>query len=94
MSHHYSGPNIGFPRGDARLDLTDLYAFPKPREPNKSNAGIFLLKPFTEYTADDFCVLVSINLAGFINVTQLAIKQMQAQRDRRQHCEHQRRPRR
>jgi len=29
MSHHYSGPNIGFPRGDARLDLTDLYAFPK-----------------------------------------------------------------
>jgi Domain of unknown function (DUF4331) len=30
MSHHYSGPNIGFPRGDARLDLTDLYAFPKP----------------------------------------------------------------
>ncbi len=30
MSHHYSGPNWGFPRGDARLDLTDLYAFPKP----------------------------------------------------------------
>jgi hypothetical protein len=36
MSHHYWGPNIGFPRGDARLDLTDLFAFPKPREPNKS----------------------------------------------------------
>jgi pimeloyl-ACP methyl ester carboxylesterase len=36
MSHHYSGPNIGFPRGDARLDLTDLYAFPKPRDPGKS----------------------------------------------------------
>ena len=33
MSHHYSGPNIGFPRGDARLDLTDLYAFPKPGGP-------------------------------------------------------------
>jgi len=29
MSHHYSGPDFGFPRGDARLDLTDLYAFPK-----------------------------------------------------------------
>ena len=28
MSHHYSGPDFGFPRGDARLDLTDLYAFP------------------------------------------------------------------
>lgn len=36
MSHHYSGPSIGFPRGDARLDLTDLYAFPKPGEPGKS----------------------------------------------------------
>jgi hypothetical protein len=36
MSHHYSGPNIGFPRGDARLDLTDLYAFPKPGAPGKS----------------------------------------------------------
>src|SRR5436305_6341608 len=36
MSHHYSGPNIGFPRGDARLDLTDLYAFPKPGGAAKS----------------------------------------------------------
>ena len=36
MSHHYSGPNIGFPRGDARLDLTDLYAFPKPGDPGES----------------------------------------------------------
>src|ERR1700728_1123482 len=36
MSHHYSGPNIGFPRGDARLDLTDLYAFPKPGETGRS----------------------------------------------------------
>ncbi len=36
MSHHYSGPNIGFPRGDARLDLTDLYAFPKPGDASKS----------------------------------------------------------
>jgi len=29
MSHHYSVP-IWVPHGDARLDLTDLYAFPKP----------------------------------------------------------------
>jgi hypothetical protein len=36
MSHHYSGPNFGFPGGDARLDFTDLYAFPKPGDPNKS----------------------------------------------------------
>jgi hypothetical protein len=36
MSHHASGPNFGFPRGDARLDMTDLYAFPKPGDPGKS----------------------------------------------------------
>jgi hypothetical protein len=36
MSHHYSGPDFGFPHGDARLDLTDLYAFPKPGDPRKS----------------------------------------------------------
>src|SRR5215510_9602463 len=36
MSHHYSGPNFGFPHGDARLDLTDLYAFPKPGDAGKS----------------------------------------------------------
>ena len=36
MSHHYSGPNVTFPRGDARLDFTDLFAFPKPGDPEKS----------------------------------------------------------
>jgi hypothetical protein len=36
MSHHYSGPDFGFPQGDARLDFTDLYAFPKPGDAKKS----------------------------------------------------------
>jgi hypothetical protein len=36
MSHHYSGPDFGFPHGDARLNFTDLYAFPKPGDPRKS----------------------------------------------------------
>ena len=36
MSHHYSGPDFGFPHGDARLDFTDWYAFAKPGEPDKS----------------------------------------------------------
>src|SRR4029077_573708 len=36
MSHHASGPNFGFPRGDARLDMIDLYAFTKPGDPDKS----------------------------------------------------------
>ena len=36
MSHHYAGPDFGFPHGDARLNLTDLYAFPKPGDQSKS----------------------------------------------------------
>jgi hypothetical protein len=36
MSHHASGPNFGFPRDDARLDMTDLYAFTKPGDRDKS----------------------------------------------------------
>ena len=36
MSHHYSGPNFGFPRADARLDLTDLFVFPKPGDADRS----------------------------------------------------------
>jgi hypothetical protein len=36
MSHHYTGPDFGFPRGDARVDLTDLFAFPKPGDAGKS----------------------------------------------------------
>src|SRR5258708_18427498 len=45
-----------------------------------ANAGIFLVKPFTEYTAEDFRALVSTNLSGFIYIVQLAVKQMQAQK--------------
>src|SRR6476646_515421 len=45
-----------------------------------ANAGIFVVKPFTEYTADDFRALVTTNLLGFIHITQLAVKQMQAQK--------------
>ncbi len=45
-----------------------------------ANAGIFVVKPFTDYTADDFRALVTTNLLGFIHITQLAVKQMQAQK--------------
>ena len=41
-----------------------------------NNAGIFIVKPFTDYTVDDFQALVSTNLAGFLYVSQLAVKQM------------------
>jgi NAD(P)-dependent dehydrogenase (short-subunit alcohol dehydrogenase family) len=45
-----------------------------------ANAGIFLVKPFIDYTAEDFRALVSTNLAGFIYIAQLAVKQMQVQK--------------
>jgi NAD(P)-dependent dehydrogenase (short-subunit alcohol dehydrogenase family) len=44
-----------------------------------NNAGIFIAKPFTDYTADDFRALVSTNLEGFIYITQLAVKDMLSQ---------------
>jgi len=36
MSHHYSGPDFGFPHDDGRLDFCDLFAFPKPGDPSCS----------------------------------------------------------
>jgi NAD(P)-dependent dehydrogenase (short-subunit alcohol dehydrogenase family) len=45
-----------------------------------NSAGIFFTKPFTDYTAEDFKSLVATNLEGFLYVTQLAIKQMLAQK--------------
>jgi NAD(P)-dependent dehydrogenase (short-subunit alcohol dehydrogenase family) len=44
-----------------------------------NNAGIYAAKPFTEYSADDLRGFISTNLAGFVFVTQLAVKQMLAQ---------------
>jgi NAD(P)-dependent dehydrogenase (short-subunit alcohol dehydrogenase family) len=44
-----------------------------------ANAGIFIAKPFVDYTAEDFQALASTNLEGFLYVTQLAVKQMLSQ---------------
>ncbi len=41
-----------------------------------NNAGIFIAKPFTEYTAEDFALKVSTNLAGFFHITQAVAAQM------------------
>lgn len=45
-----------------------------------NNAGIFIPKPFTEYTTEDFDALVSTTLAGFLYISQLAVKQMLRQK--------------
>jgi NAD(P)-dependent dehydrogenase (short-subunit alcohol dehydrogenase family) len=44
-----------------------------------NNAGIFVAKPFTDYTAEEFRGLVPTNLEGFISITQLAMKRMPLQ---------------
>ena len=41
-----------------------------------NNAGIFIPKPFTEYTTDDLDALVSTTLAGFLYVSQFSVRQM------------------
>ena len=50
-----------------------------------NNAGIYFTKHFTDYTIDDLRFLVSVNIEGFLFISQLAIKQMLTQRDRRKH---------
>ena len=42
-----------------------------------NNAGVFIAKPFTQYTTDDLAALVSTNLNGFFHVTQFAVRNMQ-----------------
>jgi NAD(P)-dependent dehydrogenase (short-subunit alcohol dehydrogenase family) len=44
-----------------------------------NNAGIFVAKPFTQYTAEDYARVTGVNLAGFYFITQLAIAQMEKQ---------------
>lgn len=44
-----------------------------------NNAGIFIGKPFTEYTLDDFAAITAVNLAGFLHITQRVIPQMVTQ---------------
>jgi len=41
-----------------------------------NNAGVFVSKPFTDYTADDYALVVGVNLTGFFWLTQRAIAQM------------------
>ena len=45
-----------------------------------NNAGVFIPKAFTEYTTEDFNTLVDTTLAGFLYVSQLAVKQMLRQK--------------
>ena len=41
-----------------------------------NNAGVFVSKPFTDYTAEDYALVVGVNLAGFFWLTQRVIAEM------------------
>jgi len=42
-----------------------------------NNAGIFIAKPFTQYTPEDFLAVLNTNLAGFFHISQFAIADME-----------------
>ena len=44
-----------------------------------NNAGVFIGKPFTDYTREDYATATAVNLAGFFHITQRAIRHMVAQ---------------
>ena len=45
-----------------------------------NNAGIYLPKPFTDYTPEDFETMISTNVAGYFFITQQAVTQMRKQK--------------
>src|SRR5437764_14841042 len=71
--------HIGEPATSAKIVETALSRF-QSIDALVNNAGIFFTKPFTAYTVEDFRSLVSTNVEGFLYVTQLAIRQMLAQK--------------
>jgi NAD(P)-dependent dehydrogenase (short-subunit alcohol dehydrogenase family) len=44
-----------------------------------NNAGIFIAKPFTQYTEADYAAISGVNIAGFFHITQLAVAEMEKQ---------------
>ena len=41
-----------------------------------NNAGVYISKPFTDYTAEDYALVVGVNLTGFFWLTQRVIAEM------------------
>ena len=71
--------DIGDPKTAARIVDTAVSRFGRI-DVLINNAGVFIPKPFTDYTTEDFNALVSTTLAGFLYVSQLSVKQMLRQK--------------
>ena len=73
------GGDIGDPKTAAKIAETSVSRFGRI-DVLVNNAGVFIPKPFTEYTSEEFNTLVSTTLAGFLYVSQLSVKQMLRQK--------------
>lgn len=62
---------------DCRSGCREAIALVEIILPPCTTAGIFISKPFTGYTGEDFATVLGVNVAGFFRITQLAIAEMQ-----------------
>ena len=67
--------NIADPATAQRIVTTAVQRFGRV-DTLINNAGVFVAKPFTEYTAADYAHVTAVNLTGFFHVTQQVIAQM------------------
>jgi NAD(P)-dependent dehydrogenase (short-subunit alcohol dehydrogenase family) len=70
--------DIGDPKTAAEIADTAVTRFGRV-DALVNNAGIYISKQFTDYTLDDLRSLVSVNIDGFVFITQLVIKRMLTQ---------------
>ena len=61
-------PSVSFPKAVAKFGRIDTLV---------NNAGIYIGKPFTENTIEDYAAVMNVNMAGFFYITQLAIAEME-----------------
>ena len=70
--------NVAEPGVGARIIEAGLHEFGRI-DTLVNNAGVFLAKPFTEYTAADYDLVLGVNLRGFFELSQSAAQAMLAQ---------------
>ena len=68
--------DLGEPGAGARVVRETLARFGRV-DSLVNNAGIFVAKPFTEYTDEDFATVTGTNLIGFFDITRSAVAAME-----------------
>ena len=71
--------DIGDPKTASKIADTALSRFGRI-DVLINNAGIYISKPFPDYTTEDFNALISTTVAGFLYISQLSVKQMLKQK--------------